>query len=237
MTSNNNKVLFILFLFTAGVLLIPFITSCGKSGPVDTTSFKTQLQIFNLSPDLNPVDLYIDYRRQNSSPYTYPSASGYFFLNSLDTPFQIRSTQSATVNILAINKQLKANTKYSLFITGFKADSSITGIFTVDTSGIPTVGRGKLRYINASPSKTGLDVFANNTLAFGNQAYTSVSKYIEFPAGNYDLKISPAGDPATILYNLKATAIQDGRLYTLYTYGLAGHTDSASFGAAVITNR
>ena len=40
-----------------------------------------------------------------------------------------------------------------------------------------------------------------------------------------------------LLKDLPNITIQDGRLYTMYTYGLAGHTDTLAFGTRVIVNK
>jgi hypothetical protein len=89
----------------------------------------------------------------------------------------------------------------------------------------------------ASPSATGgVDVFANGTKLFSGVAYQKISAYIEVPVGNYDMLIQPTGS-STVIKELTPVTIQDGRLYTLYTYGSTARADSAAFNAAVITNK
>ena len=234
-----------LYLFVIVFLAMPFISSCGKKSNVGPSS-NIQYQIINLSPDLGSVDLYINFNKVNTSSYFYPTASGYFSLTSIDTPFQIRpgatitpGTVPPSVNIFNLDNILKPNTKYTLMIVGFNALDSLDKIFTVDTTTVqPVLGRGELRFINASPSSTGLDLAANGYTnpMFSNVPYKQVTSYVQLPAGTYSFQIYSHGSTIA-LQNPESVTIQDGRLYTLYCYGLAGRTDSLAFGTGVITNQ
>lgn len=236
---NKSSVLVFLFLCGLGIMVIPFITSCGKGTSTLPAGSNVQLQILNLSPDLLPVNLYVAFNKQSTRLYSYPTPSGYFTLANIDTPLQVRSANTAIsiTSWATIDTVLKANTKYSLFITGLRSDKSVTSIFTIDTAAASVGGRGKVRFINASPRSPGLDVTANGTTAFTNQAYKVVSKFIEVPPGNYEFKITPNGSPINILSDLKNITIMDGKLYTLYCYGLVGRVDTTAFGAGVLTNK
>ncbi|MDB4903030.1 MAG: hypothetical protein JWQ63_2311 [Mucilaginibacter sp.] len=239
MTSKNSKNAFIsLFLFIAGLFIIPIISSCGKAtttgGP---TGLNVQYHILNLSPDLFPVNLYINYIKANTSPYVFTIDQGYFYVPSIINPYQIRSASTAGTQLFSRNDSLKIGLKYTLFITGTIGDNSLKQIFTVDTATLAAVGRGKLRFVNASPTGTGgLDVTANGTLAFSKIPYLSYSKFIELPAGNYDFQINATGS-SNILKDMPGTTIQDGRAYTIYAYGYTTRIDTAAFNAAMIINQ
>jgi len=220
------------------LLLMAAVVSCSKPNTVIPVGTNIQFQVVNLSPDLRPVNLWVGFQKRNIA-YSYPTPSGYFSMASVDTPFQIRSALAtvSTANLVTIDTILRANTKYTLFVTGMRADSTVTGIFTKDTSSTSTPGRGKIRFVNASPRSANLDVTANGTAAFTNRAYKSVSKFIEMAPGNYEFKITPTGLPLNALKILPQVTIQDGKLYTIYSYGIAGRVDSAAFGAGVIANK
>ena len=237
---NKSGIMVFLFLCSVGTMVLPFIASCGKSGTTLPAGSAVQFQVLNLSPDLQPVNLWVGYIKQNNYPYSYPAANGYITLGIIDTPIQVRSTSAAisTSNVLSFSTQLKANLKYTLFVTGFRADSSITHIFTIDTAAVSIVGRGKIRFVNASPRSPDLDVTANGTPAFTGQKYKGVSKFIEIPPGTYNFKIMPSvGSTTTVLSDLRNINIADGKIYTLYSYGIAGRVDSAAFGANVLINK
>jgi hypothetical protein len=236
----NNHTVTALFLMIAAVIITPLFSSCGKESAASATGLNTQLNIINIGPDVYPVDLYINQRIQNAKSYVYAVPSGYIYLSSLATPLQIRATRqtAAGENIIILQKDtaLSVNTRYSVFITGLLSDNTRSAIFVADTDAAPTLGRGKVRFINAAARSVNVDVYANGTAAFKNQGFKAITKFLELPAGIYDLKVY-AANTTTVLYDLPNTTIQDGRLYTLYTRGVVGRTDSASFAAAMITNR
>jgi len=235
MTPDKKKTLFWFLLLLGGGWFLTNASSCGKQGNASPKGLNIQYHVLNLSPDLNPVGLYIDNRQVNTVPYTYGVDQGYFYIPSTDTPYQIRSIQFNGTTLVRRDDILKSGAKYTLYIAGLRA--ALDTIFTVDTASLPALGRGKIRFVNASPSELGgLDVFANGTKAFAGTVYKKVTKYIEVPIGNYDLQINATGSPA-VLKDLPGITIQDGRLYTLYTFGYTSRADSAAFNAAVITNR
>ena len=230
----NHQVLSLLFMAVVAVMLIPMLSSCGKDTAASPQGLNTRLAIINASPDRFPVYFYQNYLIQNKAPFTYNTVPAYFYLTSLITPTQLRLQTNAI--IYTKTDSMRTNCTYSMFVTGLVAEKTDTVIFTVDTASAPTLGRGKIRFVNAAAHAVTLDVYANNTKAFGATAFKSVSKFIELPAGVYDFSLYATGT-STLLSHLPNTTIQDGRLYTLYAKGVVGRADSAVFTAAIIINR
>jgi len=214
------------------------LSSCGKGANVSTASLNIKYEVLNLSPDVLPVDLYIRFLKTNNTPFRYSVNQGYFVVPYTDTPYLIRSDRiNGGPALLKRSDILTRNAQYSLFITGTVADNSLTTIFTVDTATLPKVGRGKVRFVDASPSGiNGLDVYANGTKAFSKVKYPTFSDFVELPIGNYDFEVYATGSPL-VLNKLSNVQIDDGKLYTLYAYGYTTRSDSATFTAAMITNK
>ncbi|MEO6980539.1 MAG: DUF4397 domain-containing protein [Mucilaginibacter sp.] len=217
---------------------VSMLSSCGKGANVSTANLNIKYEVLNLSPDVLPVDIYIRFLKTNNSPFRYSVNQGYFTVPYTDTPFIIRSDRiNGGPALLKRSDILTRNAQYSLFITGTLADNSLTTIFTVDTATLPKVGRGKIRFVDASPSGiNGLDVYANGTKAFNKIIYPKPSDFVELPIGNYDFQIYATGSPL-LLNKLSNVQIDDGKLYTLYAYGYTTRSDSAAFTAAMITNK
>jgi len=231
---NKPNILSVLLSVIGMVFIIPMIISCGKENNASPAGLNTKINIINVSPDIYPLDFYIALRRQNTTPYIYSVPSEYLYLNTLATPLQIRTYTNTT--IFTRNTPLITNCAYSVFITGLVGDKTDTALFVTDTDAIPTKGHGKVRFINVCARPVNIDLYANGTPAFQKQGFLSVSKYVELPAGIYDFKLYSTGT-TTILKDVTNITVQDGRLYTLYSYGISGRTDSAAFNTNIITNR
>jgi hypothetical protein len=240
---NNKGLMVFLHLFGSVVLMLPLLSSCGKSTRSNAAALKIQYQIVNLNQGIGSVDLYVNFIKVNSSSYFYPNSSGYFYLPSTTTPFQIRPGTSLTpgtippsYNILTLYNALVPNTRYTLMLMGLNKDT-VYSIFTADTSSAPPQGKGKVRFVNASPNNLGqITVTANDTTAFRGVPFKTMTKFIELTAGTYDFKMYQAGS-SNVLLDKPNVTIQDGRIYTMYCYGLANRTDSLAFGSGFITNK
>ena len=214
--------------------------SCSKTGVNAGANTNARLQIVNLSPDIQPFNFYALFIKQSTNQYIYPTASGYFLVNPLDTPLQLRTTQTVNgvtpTNLLVLQEKLKPRVPYTWFVTGLRSDSSLRTILTVDTASAPHTGRGKLRFVNASPGTISLNVTANDSIAFKNVKYTNITNFTELTAGSYNLNVTATNAPSTVLSALPNFTILDGKLYTMYFYGLSNRADSAAYGTNVILN-
>jgi hypothetical protein len=238
MTLKKN-IFYSLFLLNMLALVLPSLVSCSKTDTATPTNSDIQLQVMNLSPDSYPVGLYQNNLRITGTNYSYNNPPAYFYLNSTAYPLQLRITRSDSL-IVFNNDSLKFNnnTRYSLFLIGLVADKTLKPLFTVDdTVSLPPIGKGgKLRFINASPRSKGIDIWANGSLVIKNTDFGNVSNYITLPAGNYSFRVYPTGTSENSLTSLDRVTVQDGRLYTLYSRGMIGRTDSASFGLVITPN-
>jgi hypothetical protein len=222
------------------------ISSCGNgnSNVVNPSSANTKLIVINASPDVGPLTAFVNNVQLGSNSnlsisrtfFKYTTLSSYYGINSGIVPIQIRTDHN--VGLITIpDSTIQANVSYSIFLTGLFSTNTLKTIFVADTSSIPALGRGKIRFINASPGTPAFDLSANGTPAFSKIPYLGFSNYIELPAGTYDFKVTANGTPNSTLVELPLTTIQDGRLYTIYTKGLVGRTDSAALSLTVIINK
>jgi hypothetical protein len=224
-----------LFVLLAVVVLSACNANSGAS--VSPSAATTKILVVNASPDLGPITLAVG-SVQLGGFFRYPTPSNYYSLGTGTQNLQIRNTKY--LSVLIRNDTLANNTNYSLYVLGINASTvateSLSAMLVADTSSIPALGYGKIRFINASPRTSGLDIMANGTKAFSAITYKGISAYQQVPAGIYDFKIYAAGS-SSVLVDVPRITVQDGRLYTLFTHGLTGRTDTAAIGAAVITNK
>ncbi len=244
--TNKNNIWVWFCLCVAGVFFISALQSCGKSDNASPQGLNIQYEVFNLSPDLGPVALFITYNQVSAptSPFIFginenPSTN-YFYVPKTDTPYQFKpilANGSAGTVIFSRDDILKTGLRYSLFITGTQTNNTLKQIFTIDTAATPSAGHGKIRFVNAAPlTFGGLDLYANGTKAFSTINYPNYTGYIELPVGNYNFQVTASGSTATLNQPPPVTIV-NGRLYTLYAYGYTSRTDSAAFNLGVITNQ
>ncbi|MEN0056817.1 MAG: DUF4397 domain-containing protein [Mucilaginibacter sp.] len=238
-----NKGGLLVSLFLVGTLLLPFISSCGKGANANASGLNTQLQIVYLSPDAQPTNLYLNTIKESATQYTYPNNSGYFFLSSLLPPVELRTATVNALTVLRIDSALKPNSKYTLFVTGYRFGTDTTmdikhSILSLDTATLPAIGRAKVRFANTSPSSPNLDLRANDTTnkVLMDVHFNKITPYVQLPVGNYNFTISNHATPTKVEFTLPNIPLQDGRAYTIYTQGIVGRTDSVAFGANVLTN-
>lgn len=237
---NKTRVMWLTDLLWIMAVIIS-LSACGNNSgaAVSPSASTTKVLVVNASPDVGPISLYVGSTQIGSTFFKYPYPSSYYALGSGLQNLQVRNTKYAT--IAAFSPTLANNTNYTMFMMGLnsatvKADTLVP-LFTADTASAPPLGYGKIRFVNASPRTPGLDVTANGTIAFSNIAYKGLSTYQQVPAGIYDFKVYATGSTTGVLVDVPLITIQDGRLYTLFTYGLTGRTDTAAIGAKVITNK
>ncbi|RFZ95129.1 DUF4397 domain-containing protein [Mucilaginibacter conchicola] len=239
---NNSGVMVYLILFIAGIMIVPMFSSCGKGEGVSSSNNNARLGVVNLSPDVLPFKLYGRYIVQGTNSYSYPFASSYTLINVADTPIQIRTAQTANnvnpTNLLTLTGGLLRNTPYTLFVMGLLKDNSLTSVLTVDTSSLPANGRGKIRLVNGITNvPSGINLTLNDTTAFRKVNFKGNTQFIEVTAGTYNINIVPNNNPTKPLTGLTNFTILDGKMYTIFSYGLSSSTsDSVSYGINTILN-
>src|ERR1700749_537417 len=115
MTPVRRNTLVWMFAILSGGWLCTFVSSCGKATTGSPQLLNIQYQVINLSPDLLPVDLFIDIRQVNSNPYCFAVPEGYFYVPSTDTPYQIRSAVNSPTTWFHRDDILASGAKYTLY--------------------------------------------------------------------------------------------------------------------------
>ena len=78
----------------------------------------------------------------------------------------------------------------------------------------------QVRVAHFSPDAPAVDVYVNDDKVLSGVEYKTVSKYLELPAGSYDLAVRPAGAAASSDPVIEATAeVEAGNAYTVAAVG------------------
>lgn len=223
----------------AGLSLM-LCSSCGDEKDIGPSNLQSKLLVIQAAPDVAQIDLYLNGIKQNSSPVSFPSTLGYFGVRSGEQQASIR-IPITNFEILEFPVKIDPKVNYTLFFTGLSSSSTykLETIFIADSAdAMPSPGRAKLRFVNASPSSHTFEIFANNTLAFSKSPFKQVTEYVEFPAGTWNFRVnltksSTITNDSTVA-NIQRVVLQDGRLYTLYTSGIAGRLEVDALDVYVI---
>jgi Domain of unknown function (DUF4397) len=89
----------------------------------------------------------------------------------------------------------------------------------------------QVRVAHFSPDAPAVDVYVDDDRVLSGVAYKAVSKYLELPAGSYDLAVRPAGAAASSDPVIEATAeVEGGKAYTVAAVGALDDIEAQIFG-------
>lgn len=215
------------FIVFIGVIII---ISCKKGDDAaPATPLKTSINFVNASADT--INFYVNGSRLNIAAASYPLAStGYLTTPLGEQNYEVKKDRNP--NIL-FNLVLPVDTGkvYSFFVT----DNTSANTFTVvDT--LQKVDTTMIRFVHTSPKMGDVKILMNDTVAFANAKFKSVSDYLPVTPGLKQIKVV---DVATgiVLIN-EARVLQLNRAYTLFTKGALTATDAPAIsGTGLIINR
>lgn len=225
------------FLTSLMLVVISVVSfSCGNTNGVNPSAY-SRIQIINAIAGSSSIDCTLNSTRINTTTIAFPNTTGYISATPGTKYVEIRPTSTPTAPFLdSATVVLKQDSSYSLFFTGQSGSSK--SIIIQDDLFAPTLGRAKLRFVNASSASGNLDITINAVAGYTNIAYRGVGKFIEVPAGTYEFKAFVNGATNTnTLGTLSNQGLADGKVYTLYAQGIVGNTGiTSAFGLSLIAN-
>ncbi len=225
------------------LLIIVFITgglsACKKNNDAPTVTATVGLNVINASADT--FNFYLNGTRQNGTSNLFPgSSTGYYPIPVGSQTFQIKKPFNTVTNVLQtlfnITLTSDNNPYHSLFITGpVLADTFTTVDALNSTSKTDTCF---IRFVNASPGTTALDMAYGSTTQFTNRPSKSVTAFTFANTvtgasinGYIALKVFNTG--STTALAIDSVALVQGKSYTFYTMGVPG---SATFSIGTMIN-
>ncbi|MEO8470253.1 MAG: DUF4397 domain-containing protein [Chloroflexota bacterium] len=139
---------------------------------------------------------------------------------------------AAVLAILAGPVAAASRSRLTAIVAGPVATASrapLTAIIAVDSTDAPASGFAWVRVLHASPDAPAVDVKVNDANALTHVAFGTISAYLPVAAGDYNIKVCPAGT-TTCVINADLT-FADGVKYTVAATNLL-----ASIEAQVITD-
>jgi hypothetical protein len=139
---------------------------------------------------------------------------------------QTVTVQSATnpgANLLTVMLNLDSATDTSVAISG--PPGALRSLVLSDNNLPSAALRARVRFVNASPDLSAMDVYVNFGKLFGDIASNAASPYSELPADptgtSYEFDFNVAGTTTPVL-KLPGVTLLTGKTYTVYVVGSVG---------------
>ncbi len=169
---------------------------------------QARVRVVHASPDAPNVDVLLD-NAKVLSDVPYLASSAYLETSTGDHNLKVNAAGTATTAIDA-DVTLADGTDYTVIASDLVAQ--ITPIVLQDDNTAPAAGNARVRAIHGAPSAPAVDVYVTApgadletaTPVLTNVAFGDVADYLEVPAGEYQVRATPAGT--------KAVAIDSGAL-------------------------
>ena len=227
--------------FTLALAALNIFTACGGSN-------STKFRLVNAIPDIpqqQAVDVLIDGKKVGTvSLGGVTPASGYLSVSSGTRHMQVFLTGQTTGPYFDGNVAFNSGNN-TVVATGSISNNTIVAPLFADNATAPTSSNAGLRIIQASPAGLGgnpaVDIYIvgaggglpGTSPDIAAVAYPAASAYKTFPAGTYDLLLTPAGI-ASLNIRLAGASFTAGKNYTYVLVDVAGGGEMSS--TAVVLN-
>ncbi len=178
---------------------------------------QARVRVVHASPDAPNVDVLLD-NAKVLSDVPYLASSAYLETSAGDHNLKVNAAGTATTAIDA-DVTLADGTDYTVIASDLVAQ--ITPIVLQDDNTAPAAGNARVRAIHGAPSAPPVDIYVTApgadleaaTPVLTNVAFGDVADYLEVPAGEYQVRVTPAGTK-TVAIDSGALTLESGQVRT-----------------------
>ncbi|KFZ27962.1 hypothetical protein IDAT_11865 [Pseudidiomarina atlantica] len=112
---------------------------------------------------------------------------------------------------------LGGDMRYEVFAVGKVSDGSIQPLIFANDFSAVTAGNARVEVVHAAPDAPAVDIFVtapgadlSAEAAVTTLAFLDNSGQVEVPAGEYQIRVTVAGEPASVVYDSGAVTLPDG---------------------------
>ncbi len=211
----------LLTLLLAATALTAACSDDDNTGPEG----QARVRVVHASPDAPNVDVLLDDAKVLSD-VPYLASSAYLETSAGDHNLKVNAAGTATTAIDA-DVTLADGTYYTVIASDLVAQ--ITPIVLRDDNTAPAAGNARVRAIHGAPSAPAVDVYVTApgadletaTPVLTNVAFGDVADYLEVPAGEYQVRVTPAGTK-TVAIDSGALTLESGQVRTAIAVDAAG---------------
>ena len=218
----------------------PLVLTDDNSAPGGDTA---RVRVAHASPDAPAVDVTAEAGTTLFDGVPY-GGSGYTEVPAGDYTLQVRGdTESNDGDVVAdTDVSVAGGQVYTVFAAGYlspdddPADTPFQFVLAQDTGGgMMGSGTASVRVAHLSPNAPNVDVYVDGDAVLEDVPFTTVSGYLDVPAGEREVEITAAGDPDTSVFSGPVTVEADTD-YTVAAIGELGDDADQPFEPLVLTD-
>ena len=215
------KLKFLTLLLAAGALTAACSDDDANTGPEG----EARLRVVHASPDAPDVDVLLD-DAEVLGDVPYLTASDYLDTPAGDQNLEVNAAGTATT-LIDTDVSLVDGTDYTVIASGLV--EAIEPIVLQDDNSAPAAGTARVRAIHGAPGAPAVDIYVTAPGAdlettiplLANVEFGDVADYIEAPAGDYQVRVTPAGTK-TVVIDSGTLALSIGQVRTAIAVDAAG---------------
>jgi hypothetical protein len=228
----------------------PRVLQDDVSSPGDD---EARVTLLHASPDAPAVDITVAANGDALYDGVSFGQSGTVTVPAGSYTLQVRgATDSNDGDVVAqFDVNLDGGTAYTAFASGYLSpddepgDTAFALAVTNDTDGeggavmiepsMPEMNPARVRVAHLSPNAPEVDVLLNGSTVLENVPYGAVSNFLDVPAGEHTLALTPSGDPSTTVLEGTVT-VESGMAYTIAATGEVGRDADKNLAPAILQN-
>ena len=219
----------------------PLVLTDDNSDPGGDTA---RVRVVHASPDAPAVDVTAASSGDALFDGVAYGESGYTEVPAGDYTLQVRGdTESNDGDVVAdTDVSVAGGQVYTVFAAGYlspdddPADTPFQFVLAQDTGGgMMGSGTASVRVAHLSPNAPNVDVYVDGDAVLEDVPFTTVSSYLDVPAGEREVEITAAGDPDTSVFS-GPVAVEADADYTIAAIGELGDDADQPFEPLVLTD-
>jgi hypothetical protein len=215
------KLKFLTLLLAATALTAACSDDNDNTGP----DGEARVRVVHASPDAPDVDVLVD-DAEVLSDVPYLAASDYLGVPPGGRNLKVNAAGTETT-VIDADVTLTDGTDYTVIASGPVA--AIAPIVLQDDNSAPAAGNARVRAIHGAPGAPAVDIYitapgadlAAETPVLTGVQFRDVADYIEAPAGDYQVRVTPAGTKAVVIDSGTLTLVA-GQVRTAIAVDAAG---------------
>lgn len=198
------------------------LAACDSSDPVfvapDPVTATGKLQVLHASPDAPPVNVFVD-GTEVLSAVDYKDGSARLTLDAGTYEIRIDALlpNGSTTVIGPLDLSIAADTTYSAVAVGKVSDGSLAPLVLTQDDTQVAAGSARAFVLHAAPDAPAVDVFVTTpgadlsaTAPLGSFSFQESLGPVEVTAGDYQIRVTVAGDPTAVVYDSGTVTLADG---------------------------